>query len=127
MHIRDVENGEVTVVLEDLCTFDLEGRSPGGDCAENPEMRGDSLCWADFSPDGSMLAIGGGDEGIAGVWDVKSDRRLAWLTVGPLLGNDGVVVMFSPRSDLLLVATAELAVYAIDRTLESRNSLSITA
>ena len=100
--------------LEDLCTFDTELLEPGADCAENPEALGDSLYWADFSHDGSMIAIGGGDLGIAGVWDVESGRRLTWLTAGALLGNDGVVVAFNPESDHLLVATAELTVYAVE-------------
>ena len=101
-------------VLEDLCSFDTELQIPGPDCAATPDARGVSLDWADFSPEGSMIAVGGGDEGIAGVWDVASGQRLAWLTAGALLGNDGVVVKFNPESDRLLLSTAELIVYATE-------------
>ena len=114
VHIRDVESGEIVAVLEDLCSFDTELQIPGPDCAATPDPRGDSLYWADFSPEGSMIAVGGGDEGIAGVWDVASGQRLAWLTAGALLGNDGVVVEFNPESDRLLLSTAELTVYATE-------------
>ena len=71
-HIRDVETGEVLVELEDLCTFDNSTKSPGADCAQDPNALGDQVWWLDFSPDGSMLAVSGEYSGVEGVWDVES-------------------------------------------------------
>lgn len=120
-HIRDIETGEVLVELEGFCTFDVAVPAPGTDCTTSPELRGLSLWWADFSHDGSMIAVGGAHEGIVGVWDVASGQLLEWLSTQPLLGNDGVVVKFSPESDLLLTAAAGLAVYETDGWSEIAN------
>ena len=115
VHIRDVESGDVVAVLEDLCTFDTELIDSGTRLRREPGTRGATPSTGQTSRhDGSMIAIGGGDVGIAGVWDVESGRRLTWLTAGALLGNDGVVVEFNPESDHLLVSTAELTVYSTE-------------
>jgi WD40 repeat protein len=108
VHIRDIESGEVLVELKDLCTYDIEN-GPGPDCADNPEALGDSLTAANFSPDGSMLAIAGYDSGIAGVWDVESGERLVWKKIGG--PGSELALWFSPTSDLLLADANKLAVY----------------
>jgi WD40 repeat protein len=107
VHIRDVESGEVLVELEDVCTWDND--KPGPDCAGVSEAVGDSAWWMDFSPDGSMLAMGA-VLGAVGVWDAESGQRLVWLpeTAG---SGTGASPWFDPTSGLLLVGTGELTVY----------------
>jgi WD40 repeat protein len=56
----------------------------------------DSACSVAYSPDGKVLAVAGHIQGFVEVWDVPGRQRIA--TLQP---NEGQVMAFSPRGNLL--------------------------
>jgi WD40 repeat protein len=75
-----------------------------------PDERHTGGAFLRFSPDGALLAFASGDPARATVWDVRKNKRIAWMQHS----NGPEEIAFLPNSNVLAVANWQGVVFLWD-------------